>query len=212
MLLPLILVAYRPFDGTDADVAETGEIELEVGPLQLERETGKTQYIPGFVFNDGIAPGYELVVDVDYDHIALSDVLVKHVLREGKLQGKTGISLAVETGVLLPGVPAHDTEAGWSLALIASYRWELITLHLNGLVTYQRDRTLGGFGSLIAEGPAGWPVRPVVELLAGNGGETALGGAIWQATGRLAVDGGVVYERESSTNGAELRLGVTITL
>ncbi len=25
--------AYRPFDGTDADVAAKGELELEIGPL-----------------------------------------------------------------------------------------------------------------------------------------------------------------------------------
>lgn len=204
MLLPLILVAYRPFDGTDADVAETGEYELEVGPLQFDG----TRYVPGFVFNHGFSPGFELVVDVDYDRHTISDVLVKHVLRDGTLQGATGISLAMETGVLLPGIPARGDEAGWSLALIASYRWPQLTLHLNGYVAYERDRDIGAWGSLIAEGPTGWPVRPVVELLAGDDERSALAGAIWQATGKLAVDGAALYTRD----GAAVRIGVTITL
>ena len=29
--------AYRPFDGTDAAVAETGEIEIELGPVEYLR-------------------------------------------------------------------------------------------------------------------------------------------------------------------------------
>jgi len=34
--------AYRPFDGTDADVAELGEFELELGPAHVLREGGRT--------------------------------------------------------------------------------------------------------------------------------------------------------------------------
>ena len=29
--------AYRPFDGTDAAVAETGEVEIELGPVEYLR-------------------------------------------------------------------------------------------------------------------------------------------------------------------------------
>ena len=29
--------AYRPFDGTDAAVAETGELEIELGPVEYLR-------------------------------------------------------------------------------------------------------------------------------------------------------------------------------
>src|SRR6516225_7347133 len=34
-------VAYRPFDGTDAAVAETGEIEVELGPVEYLRAGGE---------------------------------------------------------------------------------------------------------------------------------------------------------------------------
>jgi hypothetical protein len=30
--------AYRPFDGTDAAVAETGEVEIELGPVEYLRD------------------------------------------------------------------------------------------------------------------------------------------------------------------------------
>ena len=30
--------AYRPFDGTDAAVAETGEMEIELGPVESLRQ------------------------------------------------------------------------------------------------------------------------------------------------------------------------------
>jgi hypothetical protein len=30
--------AYRPFDGTDAAVAETGEFEIELGPVEYLRD------------------------------------------------------------------------------------------------------------------------------------------------------------------------------
>jgi hypothetical protein len=30
--------AYRPFDGTDAAVAETGEMEIELGPVEYLRQ------------------------------------------------------------------------------------------------------------------------------------------------------------------------------
>jgi hypothetical protein len=31
-------VAYRPFDGTDAAVADTGDVEIELGPVEYLRE------------------------------------------------------------------------------------------------------------------------------------------------------------------------------
>src|SRR3954465_14539690 len=91
--------AYRPFDGTDAAVAETGQIELELGPVQGEREAHRTTYAPTVLINAGIAHNYELVVDIDSvflsESVVASDLLVKHVLRRGGLQGGTGPSLAI---------------------------------------------------------------------------------------------------------------------
>src|SRR5262249_62377923 len=55
--------AYRPFDQTDADAAEVHVIEPELGPLQFQRSAGRTSYVPTFIFNYGVIPGWELVID-----------------------------------------------------------------------------------------------------------------------------------------------------
>lgn len=44
---PLRALAYRPFDQTDADVAAPEEVELELGPIQLLHEPGRSQLVPG---------------------------------------------------------------------------------------------------------------------------------------------------------------------
>ena len=121
LLAPSPAAAYRPFDGTDADVAELGSFELELGPAHLYYQTGQSSlrgnYLiaPATVLNFGIFENTELVLDFD-DFVAIgpldgrqpaallnTDVLVKHVFREGILQGKTGLSIAVEAGPLAPG-------------------------------------------------------------------------------------------------------------
>src|SRR4051812_5198240 len=84
--------AYRPFDGTDADTAKSGEIELEVGPVGFFRSAGeKTFYAPFLIFNLGITPGWELVIQARNEisglvRIANTGAFVKTVLREGVLQ------------------------------------------------------------------------------------------------------------------------------
>src|SRR5579859_364445 len=56
--------AYRPFDGTDADVAGLGEFELELGPVHWYSQAGNHYLIaPATVLNLGIFRGVELVVD-----------------------------------------------------------------------------------------------------------------------------------------------------
>src|SRR5271155_5832517 len=63
--------AYRPFDGTDADVAETGKFELELGPVHYYEQAGSPYLItPATVLNLGIFPRWELVVDFQ-NYVAL---------------------------------------------------------------------------------------------------------------------------------------------
>jgi hypothetical protein len=56
--------AYRPFDGTDAAVAETGEMEIEFGPAGYLR-TGSQSWLvaPAAIANLGVASGWELVLE-----------------------------------------------------------------------------------------------------------------------------------------------------
>ena len=107
--------AYRPFDGTDAAVAETGEIEVELGPVEYLRQGAeRTLFAPDYRINYGFASGWEASVEgkaaygltagVPGASLIESDVLLKDVLREGVLQDKPGPSIATEFGILLPGI------------------------------------------------------------------------------------------------------------
>src|SRR6478752_5170268 len=96
--------AYRPFDGTDADVAEPGEVELEIGPVGYRQE-GSSRFLvaPALIANYGFAPRFEAVLEGRQDFQLnaathpwqVQDVAfsVKGLLRRGSLQGGAGLSV-----------------------------------------------------------------------------------------------------------------------
>jgi hypothetical protein len=56
--------AFRPFDGTDAAVADLHQIEIELGPAEYLRDGAqRTLFAPSTVFNYGFAPGWEGVIE-----------------------------------------------------------------------------------------------------------------------------------------------------
>src|SRR5438105_7745125 len=162
--------AYRPFDGTDGDVADVGEFELEMGPAQyLSNSEGRYLMAPATVLNLGVARGLELVVDFK-DFVGLrpvpgqqrmrlldTDVFLKGVLRRGTLQGETGVSIALEAGPLLPEIGGLNG-SGAEANLITSYRWDALSLHLNTAAELTRDHQMETVVSLILEGPHEWPI------------------------------------------------------
>src|SRR6516164_4622692 len=86
--------AYRPFDGTDAAVADVHEVEIELQPAGTLRQDSQTTLIaPHVVYNYGFEKNWELVVEGlgqfpltnSDDNPSLADVgvFLKHVLREG---------------------------------------------------------------------------------------------------------------------------------
>jgi hypothetical protein len=223
--------AYRPFDGTDAEVAELHEFELELMPVgYLAQRDNQALLIPQFVLNYGFADDNELVIDgrgfwglndsqrfFQHGRYDDSDVLIKHVFRRGILQGETGPSVAVEAGPLLPSIGVPE---GWGAIAntIVSFRNEWGTLHLNGALMLTRethDREL--FTSAIIEGPFTWKVRPVAELYYDRdfGGATrysALGGAIWRFSDDLDFDialRGALVDKDAE---GEIRGGLTWTI
>jgi len=115
--------AYRPFDGTDAAVVETGEMEIELGPVEALRVGAeRTLLAPDLRINYGFIPRWEAALEGRLTHgltagipgtsLVESQVLLKGVLREGTLQEKPGPSIATEFGVLLPGInDQHGTGA-----------------------------------------------------------------------------------------------------
>jgi hypothetical protein len=217
--------AYRPFDGTDADVVDVGEVEFEVSPVTWVREAGDDALVvPSLVVNVGTWSRWELVGeaevavdldgDTDVDAAGANDagVFLKGLLRPGSLQGRTGPSIATEFGALLPSEdPDH---VGAAAALIVSQASAAVTLHGNLAASLTRSGRPGAFGSLILEGSLAWPVRPVAEVVVEEefGGDRlvgGLGGLVWRVRDALSLD--LAYHRGSVEGDAlhEVRAGFT---
>src|SRR5689334_794523 len=98
------VLAYRPFDSTDAAVADKGQFEVELSPLSYRHDDDGVAWIsPSARLNYGFAENWEVVLEGQAEHFShstsrLSDAALslKGVLQEGSLQDKTGWSLASE--------------------------------------------------------------------------------------------------------------------
>jgi hypothetical protein len=219
--------AYRPFDGTDADVADPGEVELEIGPAGYHREgTSRFVVAPALVANYGFLPDFEAVLEGRQDILLrgprysseLQDVAlsVKSLLRRGSLQGERGISVALEVGMLLPG---SERRLGTHVGSIFSLQLPAIALHLNLANNILYSLHYEAAASLIIEGPGRWRIRPVAELLVerefGSSrfpdglAESLLVGGIGQLTDSVSVDLGARYGRADGQHEEEIRAGLT---
>jgi hypothetical protein len=219
-------VAYRPFDGTDAAVAEPQQLEIELGPAQFSwGGSDRTLVAPNLRLNYGVAENWEFTLEGMAAHqlsseshgtsLVGNEALIKGVLREGSLQDKSGPSIATEFGLLLPGInDEHGT--GATLTGIISQRWPWLTVHLNVEGTVTRDLHGDSFVDAILEGPHDWTVRPVAEIFHerefGTSRETSgLLGAIWQVRDNIAVDAGFRMARLNDLTVNEVRAGVTFS-
>ncbi|HVY06534.1 MAG TPA: hypothetical protein VHB46_11210 [Burkholderiales bacterium] len=218
--------AYRPFDSTDAGVADEGEFELEFGPLGYLREGGdKFLVAPATVLNLGIGHDREVVLESallnPIDHSAsgsgsiLDDTMLtlKQVLRRGSLQDGSGVSVAAECGVLLPGTNGVNGTGGICTGIV-SQRWDAATVHLNGGIEFTREHNWERSLGIIVEGSDKWKVRPVIELLtqrdnAGSDLSSELVGAIWRAHENLSFDFGLRSGRIDGEPLFEVRAGLT---
>ena len=218
--------AYRPFEGTDADVAKPATVEIELQPAGLLREGSRSSLVaPATVLNIGLTPGWEAVFegrvvsplsrseDANGPSLVGAGAFLKGVLRPGSLQDKSGPSVATEFGVLLPGINAENG-FGASIAGIVSQRWDWGTVHFNAAAALTREHRADLFVSTIVEGPHSWTVRPVAEVFfeeefGQSRTISGLVGAIWQVKDELSFDVGI---RHATTNGHavnELKLGMT---
>lgn len=216
--------AYRPFDGTDASVADLGESEIELGPLGYLREGSAHSLVaPALIYNYGIAPGWEAVLQSEAAYglssgsggagIGADIASLKAVLHEGVLQDKPGPSIAAEFDLLLPGINLQPGTGG-DIDVIVSQRWRWLAVHLNllGGVTQQQH----GEAAIdtIVEGPHDWPVRPVSEIILARdfGGldtRSLLIGAIWQLRENLAFDAALRGALVGNATAGEIRAGIT---
>jgi hypothetical protein len=223
VIWPGTALAYRPFDGTDAAVADPNEVEIEFQPLgAMKQGSDKNLIAPAAVFNIGLQNQWEAVFQGNgvvplspTGPFEISDpgIFIKHVIRSGSLQDQTGPSIATELGVPLPEVNG-DNGIGVSLAGIVSQRWDWGTLHFNVQISRTRDQNTDVFTGLIVEGPGKWQVRPVAEIFYEedvNQSRTFSGlvGLIWQVRDNLSFDAAF---RHAVTDGRpinEIRFGTT---
>jgi hypothetical protein len=215
--------AYRPFDGTDAAVADPGEVEVELQPAGAQWSHDQNLLIaPAVVYNYGLTENWEAVLEGQLQtpfspsgptSLSASGAFLKHIVRPGVLQDKAGPSIATEFGVLLPDSNG-DSRFGASIAGIASQRWDWGTVHLNVAGELTRDQRADVFTGLILEGPSKWVVRPVAEFFYeeefGQFHLSALIGAIWQVNDKLSFDIGLRHAITNGTNVNELRAGLTV--
>jgi hypothetical protein len=215
--------AYRPFDGTDADVAKMGEIEIELQPAgRLRDESGASLISPAWVINYGFSEDWEAVFEGQGQtplspsgptSLTAAGAFLKHVVLPGSLQDKSGPSIATEFGVLLPD-STGDSGVGLSLAGIVSQRWDWGTIHLNAESALTRDHHADLFIGAIIEGPATWTVRPVAEIFYENefGNEatfSSLVGLIYRVRDDLSFDVAVRHALTGGHPTSEIRAGLT---
>jgi hypothetical protein len=224
--------AYRPFDGTDADVADVGNFELELGPAGwYSQGAGHYLVAPATVLNLGVARGWEIVADfqnfVGLDplpgeakvRLLETDVLAKLLVVPGSLQGVgRGPSAAVEFGPLLPNVNGEEG-LGASCDVVVSQRWSGLVIHANNWIQLTRGtRHLDWFEGIIFEGSLEDAFRPVGEVfvehewVAGVTTWSGLVGGIWRARDGLDLDVGLREARIGDQAATEVRLGLTWTI
>ncbi len=164
--------AYRPFDSTDPAVADAGEFEVELSPVSFRHnDDGPAWISPSARLNYGFAENWEVVLEGQGEHpkherSALVDnaLSLKTVLQEGSLQHKTGLSIASEGSVLLPGIN-EEPGAGAGLTGIIGQRWDWGSVHINLGASRSREGNGELFFGTILEGPADWPVGPAIEFV-----------------------------------------------
>jgi hypothetical protein len=218
-------LAYRPFDSTDAAVADVGELETELGPAGFRRSGAESSVVaPAYVLNYGIAKNWEVVLEGRGEHpqspaedtrsrLVGNALLLKGVLQEGALQNKSGLSVATEVGLLLPGIN-DEPGVGASWLGIVSQRWSWGTVHVNVGAALTREQRADLFVGTIIEGPHDWKIRPVAEVAYErefNMTErfSVLGGAIWQVRDGLSFDVGLRQAWVNTRPETELRAGLT---
>lgn len=218
--------AYRPFVSTDAAVADPREVEIELGYFNLAREKGENTFvIPQVVLNYGVVKNWEIVGEFGVQRSPNADLDIvdpglslKAVLKEGVLQEKGGISIAVEAGPLLPSTERGERHVGFEATGILSGRLGPVTYHVNAGGGVQRSNSEPVFiWGLIGELPVLSNLRVVSEV----NGETpwresdrhsALLGVIWQpwSSRNLFLDTGIRRGLSRGVPDWQVTLGLTV--
>jgi len=197
-------------------------VEIELGYFNLERtRRDNTITTPGVVLNYGFAKNWEAVGEFRVEvspgfEITEPGLSVKGVLKEGVLQDKEGLSVAVEGGLLLPSTLPHEHGVGVQAVGIVSAKLAPVTVHINAGGGLDRDdRHAFAVWGVIGE----LPVHPRVRLVGEVNGEStqdqrpnnsALLGVIWQPTSKnLSLDAGMRRGISRAAPDWEFTIGLT---
>ena len=206
-------------------MADPREVEIELGYFNLERTRQEnTITTPSVVLNYGFAKNWEAVGEFRVEaspELEITDpgLFLKGVLREGVLQEKEGVSLAIEAGPLLPSPLPHEHGVGFEAIGIVSMKVAPFTVHLNGGGGLDReDRHAFAIWGVIGE----LPVHPKLRLVAEVNGEStqdqlpnnsALLGVIWHPTEKnLFFDAGVRRGISRAAPDWQFTIGLTFGL
>lgn len=225
LFVPTPASAYRPFISTDAAVADPKEVEIELGYFTLEREKGENSFIiPRAVINYGLFKDWEAVAEFGVRrspdgevNVIDSALFAKGVLKEGVLQDKQGLGIAVELGPLLPSTEKGERNFGFEGIVILTDKLGPFMFHLNGGLGVERSTgDVVGIWGLIAELPVATGLRLVGEV---NGEkprreeqrDSALLGLIWQpwSSKNVWFDAGVRRGFTSGVPDWQFTFGVT---
>ena len=144
--------AYRPFVSTDAAVADPQAAEIELGYFTLEHARGEQTFtLPSLVLNYGLWRDLEVVGEFAVARDPAGDLnlvdpglFAKAVLKEGVLQEKEGLSVAVERVLVARGGSVYASDyalpmstpcgekrhRGHLLSTLRDATWPRITHHL----------------------------------------------------------------------------------
>jgi len=225
LLAPTAASAYRPFDGTDADVAEAKTVEVEVAPAELLSQEGSHAFrAPSLALSFGLGDGYELGLDganvvtphpepgeprLQFIDAAMS---VKKLLRGGTLQEKHGPSVAAEFELEFPG--RGQAHLGSELRGILSTAGPPGVVHLQAALERTPEGTDATTGAFIIETAQHSGLHGAMELgveaeRAGPPVQSALLALIFVAHEGLSLDVGVDFSRSGDSHATELRAGFT---
>jgi hypothetical protein len=219
--------AFRPFDGTDARVAEPHLFELELGPVSYARMGNDRSLIaPQVTLNYGTGSGFEFSLEgqgvmlmhpapeSDAPRLEDAGIGLKKVLRPGVLQKQKGPSIAAAASVDLPSRGQSHAAFGAGLTVSQPLPSLGTMLHLSAELSRTQEQQSERFVGVILEAPEDWPVRPVGELSWAHVGDEVgvrglLLGLIWQTRQGLAVDAAIKTLDAGGEDGLELRSGLT---
>ena len=124
-------------------------MEIELGYFTLRTDAEENTFLtPQIVVNYGFAQNLELVGEAGVEKPPDADLqlvdpglFLKAVVKEGLLQEKEGVSVAVELGSLLPSTRPEERRLGFEGIGIVSHRVSPFTFHLNAGGGVDREGT-----------------------------------------------------------------------